>query len=76
METRKSKKFRTKIVLEAGNGVRHIVELSGPKGAVAHIADMVSFGLEAKAAGLTREGIEMARREAMRQLGVRIHEGN
>ena len=68
----KKAKFRTKVDLVTAQGVKEVVELVGPRNAVAHLLSMISLGLDASANGLTREGIEMARQEAARQLGRRV----
>lgn len=72
----RKKKFRTKVDLVTTAGVKEVVELVGPEPAVKHLLRMLALGIDAAGAGVTREGIEMARREAMRQLGGLIHEGN
>jgi hypothetical protein len=65
----RKKPFKTVIALTTSLGTLHKVILTGPEPAVREVANLVALGTEARAAGVTREGIEMAQRQALIHMG-------
>lgn len=65
----RKKKFRTKIELRTVGNVLHVVELVGPESAVMEVVGLCALGMDAKGAGISREGIATARHLALEKIG-------